>query len=188
MNNNQDTYTIDNEIFLKEIRTIYIFGEINSALSYSVCAKLKLLDYIDSSKEITIEMNSQGGEVTSGLAIIDTIRFISAPVKIVVCGVAASMAALIVACCDKGRRMALPHSTIIIHQPLGALGMSQVSDIQIYTNNILKTKNILNNLLAKATNHTIEQIENDTDRDYYMNSEEALAYGIIDQIVVTKKG
>ena len=115
-------------------------------------------------------------------------KSIDAPVKTVVCGMAASMAALIAASGDSGRRCAYPHSTIMIHQPLGGMGVAQASDIEIYSNNILKTKKIVNRLLAQATKKSIEEITKDTDRDYHMDTKEALSYGLIDIIVKSKKG
>ena len=176
----------ENDLFVKT-RTIYLMGEVNAASAYDVTARLKFLDYINSEEEITLEINSPGGEVTSGLAIVDTIDCISAPVKVVVSGLAASMAAVIAACGTKGRRFALPHSTIMIHQPLGGFRSSQASDIAIYANNIIKTRNILNGILADRCGKSIEEIERDTDRDNYMDADEAIAYGLIDSVVKTKK-
>ena len=156
----------------------------NSA--YEVCSRLKYLDYVDSEKEITIEINSPGGEVISGMTIIDTINYIKAPVRVVVCGMAASMAAVILASIEKGRRYILPHSQVMIHQPLGGT-QGQASEIVKYAQNILKTKKLVNEILAKGTGKTVEEIERDTDRDYYMDAEEAIAYGIVDQIITTRK-
>lgn len=184
---NFDIYNIDRNDFFTKTRTIFLYGEINSAVSYDVGTRLKYLDYIDSNEPITIEINSPGGEVSSGLAIIDTMNFIESPVKVVVCGMAASMAALIVASGTRGMRYALPHSKIMIHQPLGGFGVSQASDIEIYARNILQTKKELNQILALTCNKSIEEIEADTDRDYYLNAEEALSYGLIDKIIVPKK-
>lgn len=185
--NKFEAYNINQDDFFVKTRTIFLYGEINSAAAYEVGLRLKYLDYIDSEKPITIEINSPGGEVTSGLAIIDTMNCISSPVKIVVCGMAASMAALIAASGTKGMRYALPHSTIMIHQPLGGVGVSQASDIEIYANNILQTKNVLNQILADACQKDISKIEEDTDRDYYMTSAAAKEYGIIDEIIMPKK-
>lgn len=182
-----DIYNINQGDFFTQTRTIFLYGEINAATAYDVGCRLKYLDYIDSEKTITIEINSPGGEVSSGLAIIDTINCIESPVKIVVCGMAASMAALIAASGTKGMRYALPHSTIMIHQPLGGFGISQASDIEIYAKNILQTKKILNEILATACNKNIKDVEIDTDRDYYMSACEAKEYGLIDEIIVPKK-
>ncbi len=187
MNKIYDIYNIDQGEFFKQSRTIYIYGEINSNTAFEVCSRLKYLDYLDSEKEITIEINSGGGEVNSGLAIIDTINCIKAPVKVLVSGLAASMAVPIVSSGSKGLRCALPHSIFMIHQPLGGMGMSQASDIDIYAKHILKVKQTVNKILADTTKNDIDKIERDTDRDYYLTAQEALEYGIIDKIVETKK-
>lgn len=185
--NTFDIYSADEGSFFTKTRTIFLYGEINSKTAYDVGCRLKYLDYLDSSKLITLEVNSPGGEVSSSLAIIDTINCIKADVKVVVCGMAASMAALIAASGTKGMRYALPHSTIMIHQPLGGFGISQASDIEIYTKNIMSTKKTLNAILAKACGKTIHAVENDTDRDYYMTAEQAKEYGIIDEIIKSQK-
>jgi ATP-dependent Clp protease protease subunit len=182
-----DAFQANQAEFLEKTRTIFLYGEINAAVAYDVGLRLKYLDYVDPTKPITIEINSPGGEVSSGLAIVDTINCIESPVKIVVCGMAASMAALIAASGTKGMRYALPHSTVMIHQPLGGLGFSQASDIEIYAKNILLTKRTLNGILAEACGKKLEEVERDTDRDYYMTAEEAKAYGLIDEIVMPKR-
>ena len=182
-----DIYNADNGDFFKKTRTVFLYGPINAETAYTVGNCLKYLDYIDSESPITLEINSPGGEVSSGLAIIHTIRYIKAPVRAVVCGIAASMAALIAACCTKGMRSALPHSTIMIHQPLGGVEMSQASDIEIYAKNIVRTKTTLNTLLAEASGKPIEEVAKDSDRDYYMTAEEAVAYGLIDSVVGADK-
>lgn len=185
---NFDVYHVQEDDFFVKTRTIFLYGEITAETAYDVGGRLKFLDYIDPKKPVTIEINSPGGEVSSGLAIIDTIRFVSCPVKTVVCGMAASMAALIAACGDKGMRYALPHSSIMVHQPLGGVGISQASDIAIYAKNIVNTRKMLNQILAEACGKSPETVEIDTERDYYMNATEAKAYGLIDEIVTVKKG
>ena len=182
-----DIYNANQGDFFVKTRTVFLYGEINSAVAYDVGCRLKYLDYIDSTEPITMEINSPGGEVSSGLAIVDTMNCIESRIKIVVCGMAASMAALIAASGTKGMRYALPHSTIMIHQPLGGFGISQASDIEIYAKNILHTKRTLNEILAKACNKDLKDIEIDTDRDYYLSAEEAKVYGLIDEIIVPKK-
>lgn len=182
-----DIYNADNGEFFKKVRTVFLYGQINAEMAYTVGNCLKYLDYIDSESPITLEINSPGGEVSSGLAIIDTIRYIKAPVRAVVCGMAASMAALIAACCTKGMRSALPHSTIMIHQPLGGVEMSQASDIEIYARNIVRTKATLNTLLAESCGKPIEEVARDSDRDHYMTAAEAVDYGLIDEVVITQK-
>lgn len=176
-----------NDFFVKT-RTVFLYGEINMALAYDVGCKLKYLDYVESSEPITLEIHSPGGEVTSGLAIIDTMNYVQSPVRTVVCGMAASMAALIASAGTKGMRFALPHSKVMIHQPLGGFGVSQASDIEIYARNILQTKKELNKILADACNRSVEEIEKDTDRDYYMSAAEAMEYGLIDGIIQPRKG
>ncbi len=182
-----DIYDFENGDFFKKTRTITLLGEVNAGVAYEVTAKLKYLDYIDSEKPITIEINSPGGEVTSGLAIIDTMNYIKAPVRTVICGMACSMAAVIAACGSKGLRMSLPHSTVMIHQPKGGLGVSQATDIEIYSKQIERTKNVLNEILADVTGKSRDEVQRDTDRDFYMNAEEAKEYGIIDKIIGEKK-
>lgn len=182
-----DIYNTKTDDFFTKTRTIFLYGQIDGATAYDVGCRLKYLAYMDSNAPITIEINSPGGEVCSGLAIIDTMRYIDCPVKTVVCGMAASMAALIAASGTKGMRYALPHSTIMIHQPLGGFGLSQASDIEIYAKNILQTKKILNGILAEACGKPLAEVEADTDRDYYLNAEEAQRYGLIDQVVTGKK-
>ena len=174
--------------FFTKTRTVFLYGEVDMALAYDIGCRLKYLDYIDSNEPITMEINSPGGEVSSGLAIIDTMNYIQAPIRTVICGMAASMAALIAGSGAKGMRMALPHSKAMIHQPLGGLGVSQATDIEIYAQNILKTKRELNQMLANICNKTIEEIEKDTDRDYYMSAMDAKEYGLIDGIIQPKKG
>lgn len=185
--NGFDIYNIDNGDFFIKTRTVFLYGEIDTMSAYEVGGRLKYLDFLDSAEPITLEINSPGGEVSSGLAIIDTINCISAPVRVVVCGMAASMAALVAASGTRGMRYALPHSNIMIHQPLGGFGISQASDIDIYAKNIVKTKKLLNEILASACGKTLAEIENDTDRDYYMNAEEARNYGILDGVIESKK-
>lgn len=182
-----DMFAMDNGEFFRKTRTVFLYGPITMETAYEVGNCLKYLDYLDSETPITLEINSPGGEVSSGLAIIDTIQCIQAPVRGVVCGIAASMAALIAACCTKGMRSMLPHSSVMIHQPIGGMGASQASDIEIYAQNISRTKHLLNTLLAEACGKHVEDVAADTDRDYYMTAEEAVAYGMIDTIVTSKK-
>lgn len=182
-----DIYNVDSGEFFVKTRTILLYGEVNITMAYDIGARLKYLDFLDSEEPITLEVNSYGGEVSSGLAIIDTINYISAPVKVVVCGMAASMAALIVASCTPKMRFALPHSTFMIHQPLGGFGVSSASDIDIYARNILRTKNTLNEILARSCGKDISEVMNDTERDYYMDAKEAIEYGLIDGIIEMKK-
>ena len=182
-----DVYKFNERDLFTKTRTIFLYGEVNMALAYDVGSRLKYLDYINSNEPITIEINSPGGEVSSGLAIIDTMNYVQSPIKTVVCGMAASMAAVIAASGTKGMRYALPHSKVMIHQPLGGFGVSQASDIEIYAKNILQTRRELNEILAESCNRPIADIERDTDRDYYMTAKEAVEYGLIDKIIEPRK-
>lgn len=184
---NFDLYNTSPNDFFVKARTVFLYGEVDMALAYDVGCRLKYLDYIDSKEPITIEINSPGGEVSSGLAIIDTMNYVNSPIRTVVCGMAASMAALIACSGTKGMRFALPHSKVMIHQPLGGLGVSQASDIEIYARNILRTKKELNEIMANACGKTLSEIERDTDRDYYMSATEALEYGLIDEIIQPRR-
>ncbi len=163
-------------------RIILLCGEIQDSLANSIVAQLLFLAAEDSEKEIYLYINSIGGSVTAGMAIHDTMRLIAPPVSTICIGLAASMAAFILASGEKGKRFALPNSEILIHQPLGG-AQGQATEIQIAAKHIVRTRERLNKLLAKYTGKSIEQINNDTDRDNYMFAEEALEYGIIDAIL-----
>ncbi len=183
-----DFYNAQSDNLFVQTRTIFLYGEINAALAYDIGFRLKYLEYADADRPITMEINSFGGEVPSSLAIIDTMNYIQCPIKTVVCGMAASMGALIAASGTPGMRFALPNSSIMIHQPLGGMGISQASDVEIFAKNIQYTKKRLNQLLASACNKPVEEIERDTDRDYYLSATEAMEYGLIDGIIQPKKG
>ena len=176
-----DIYSINQGDFFTQTRTVFLYGEINAAVAYDVGCRLKYLDYIDSEKPITIEINSPGGEVSSGLAIIDTINCIESPVKIVVCGMAASMAAVILSSGAKGKRICLPHSEVMIHQPLGGT-QGQASDILLHARHIEKTRETLNKILAENTGKDVETITKDTDRDNFLDAKQAVKYGLVDKI------
>ena len=170
---------------LLEERIIFITGEINDAVANTVVAELLYLEAKDSTKDIDIYINSPGGSVTSGLAIYDTMNFIKCDVSTICIGMAASMAAFLLSSGKKGKRYALPSSEIMIHQPLGG-AQGQASDIKIQAEHILALKKKLNSVLAANTGKPIEQIEKDTDRDNYLSAEEALEYGLIDKIFVSR--
>jgi ATP-dependent Clp protease, protease subunit len=148
----------------------------------TVIAQLLFLQKADPKAPITLYLNSPGGHVTAGLAIYDTMQYISCPIHIVVIGLAASMGSIILAGGEKGKRFSLPHSEIMIHQPLGG-AEGQATDIRIAADHIHKTGQTLYKILAKHTGQTLEKIEKDCDRDYFMSAEEALAYGLIDKII-----
>lgn len=142
------------------------------------------MDAQDSDKDIYLYVNSPGGSVTAGLAIYDTMNFIKADVQTIVIGLAASMGSVLATAGTKGKRFALPNSEIMIHQPLGG-AQGQATEIEIAAKNILRTRERLNKILAEATGQDLETIDRDTDRDYFMTAEEALEYGLIDDIMET---
>lgn len=170
---------------LLEERIIFITGEINDALANTVVAQLLYLEAKDAAKDIDVYINSPGGSVTAGLAIYDTMNFIKCGVSTICIGMAASMAAFLLSSGENGKRYALPSSEIMIHQPLGG-AQGQASDIAIQAEHILKIKKNLNEILAKNTGKPYEEVEKDTDRDNYLSAEEALEYGLIDKIFVSR--
>lgn len=163
-------------------RIIFLNGEIDDDLANSVIAQLLLLESEDKKKDITIYINSPGGVVTAGLAIYDTINHIKCDVSTVCIGQAASMAAVLLSSGTKGKRFALTHSRVMIHQILGG-ARGQLSDMEINLKEMQKLSKDLNNILSKNTNQTVKKIEKDTNRDYYMSSSEAKEYGIIDKVI-----
>lgn len=165
---------------LLEDRIILIFGEISDVTSQSVIAQLLYLESVDNTKPIYIYINSPGGSVTSGFAIYDVMNYIKSSVHTIGMGICASLGAFLLSCGDK--RYALENTKVMIHQPLGKTE-GQASDMMIVANEIIKTKKRLNEILASNTKQSIEKIEQDTERDYYMSASEALEYGIIDEII-----
>jgi len=169
---------------LKE-RIIFLGTEINDEVSNLVIAQLLFLQSEDAEKDISIYINSPGGVVTAGMAIYDTMQFLKCPITTYCVGQAASMGAVLLAAGTKGKRFALPNARIMIHQPLGG-SQGQATDIEIQTKEILRIKKRLNEILADHTGKPIKTIEKDTDRDFFMSAEEAVKYGLVDE-VVTKK-
>lgn len=163
-------------------RIIFIGGEINDALSNVIVAQLLFLEADAPDKDINIYINSPGGIVTGGMAIYDTMRHIKPDVATYCVGQACSMGAFLLAGGTKGKRHAMPNSRIMLHQPLGGFS-GQASDMEIHAKEILKLKEKLNKMLAENTGKDIKHIQKDTDRDFFMSAEEALAYGVIDKIV-----
>jgi ATP-dependent Clp protease, protease subunit len=163
-------------------RIIFLGGEIDDHLSNLVVAQLLFLEAEDPDKDIHLYINSPGGVVTSGMAIYDTMQYIKAPVSTICVGQAASMAALLLAGGEKGKRFSLNHARIMIHQPLGGF-QGQATDIHIHAQEILRMKKRLNEILALHTGQPLEKVEADTERDYFMSSEDAKLYGIIDSAV-----
>jgi len=166
-------------------RIIFIGGSIEDQMANLIIAQLLFLESEDPDKDIFLYINSPGGVVTSGMAIYDTMQYLKAPVSTICVGQAASMAAVLLAAGTAGKRFALPHARIMIHQPLGGF-QGQASDISIHAREILRMRETLNDLLAQHTGQPVERISQDTERDYFMDSEAARKYGIIDQMVERK--
>ncbi len=180
--NNERSYDIFSRL-LKD-RIIFISGEIDDNLANSVIAELLYLDSVET-KDISIYINSQGGSVTAGLAIYDTMNYIKSDVSTVCTGLAASMGAFLLSCGTKGKRFALPNSEIMIHQPLGGIE-GKATDIKIGAERIIKLRKKLNKILAENTNRNINKINKDTENDNFMSSIEAKEYGLIDNIITKK--
>lgn len=170
---------------LKE-RIIFIGTPIDDEISNLIIAQMLFLEAEDAGKDINMYINSPGGVVTAGLAIYDTMQYIKSPVTTICIGQAASMGALLLCAGTKGKRYALPNARIMIHQPLGG-AQGQATDIEIQTQEILRIKRLLNDVLAKHAGQPLSKIEKDTDRDFYMSAEEAVKYGLIDQVITTSK-
>ena len=166
-------------------RIIFLSDEVNDATASLVVAQLLFLEAQDPDKDISFYINSPGGSVTAGMAIYDTMKFIKCDVSTICIGLAASMGAFLLSAGTKGKRIALPHSEIMIHQPLGG-AQGQASDIKIRADLILRTRDMLNKILAENTGKPIDVIERDTDRDYFMTAEQALEYGLIDKIYTSR--
>ncbi len=169
-------------------RIIFLAEDVNSTSASLVVAQLLFLESEDPDKEINFYINSPGGSITDGMAIVDTINYIKCPVSTICVGMAASMGAVLLASGAKGKRYATPNSEILIHQPLIAGGLSgQTTEIKIHADHMVKTREKLNKLLSEKTGQSLEQIEKDTERDHYMTAEEALAYGLIDEIIDVRR-
>lgn len=166
-------------------RIIFLGGPIDDHTANIIIAQLIFLENEDPKKDISLYINSPGGHVTAGLAILDTMNFIKPDVSTICVGIAASMGAVLLSAGAKGKRFVLPNAEVMIHQPMGGTE-GQASDIAISAKHILKTKDSLNKILSKNTGQPISQIEKDVDRDYYMSAEEAKKYGLIDDIIKTR--
>ncbi|OJF92187.1 ATP-dependent Clp endopeptidase proteolytic subunit ClpP [Alkalibacterium sp. 20] len=163
-------------------RIIMLGGPVDDQVANSIIAQLLFLDAQDPEKDIYLYINSPGGSVTAGLAIFDTMNFIKADVQTIAIGLAASMGSFLLAAGVKGKRFALPNTEILIHQPLGG-AQGQATEIEIAARHILKTRDRLNKILVERTGNSVEVIERDTDRDFFMTAQEAKAYGIVDEIM-----
>ena len=177
--NGERSYDIYSRL-LKD-RIIFLSGEINDDIANTIVSELLYLDSLNHN-DISLYINSPGGSITSGMAIMDTINFIKSDVSTICIGLAASMGAFLLSCGEKGKRYILPNAEVMIHQPLGG-ATGQATEIKIAAERILKLKDKLNRLLANNTNQDLKKVEIDTERDYFMDANEALEYGIIDKIL-----
>ena len=167
-------------------RVVFLRGEVNEALANSIVAQLLFLEMEDPDADISMYINSPGGSVTDGMAIFDTMRYIKPKVRTVCLGMAASMGAFLLMAGEPGMRLALPNSEVMIHQPSGGAS-GQATDVQLHAQWLLRTKGKMNKLMSEMTHQPLERIERDVERDYFMTAEEALAYGIIDEIYQPRK-
>ena len=167
-------------------RIIVLSDEVNDATASLIVAQLLYLESENPDKDIQLYINSPGGSVTSGFAIYDTMNFIKCDVSTICIGMAASMGAFLLAAGTKGKRLALPNSEIMIHQPLGGM-QGQASDIKIHADHIIETKNTLNRILSERTGQPLEKIVVDTDRDNFLSAQQAMEYGLIDKVVTNRQ-
>ena len=166
-------------------RIVFLGTQVDNNVANSIIAQLLFLDMQDSEKDILFYINSPGGSVTAGLGILDTMNHVKADVATVCVGQAASMGALLLCAGAKGKRSVLPNARVLIHQPLGGT-QGQASDIEIHANEIVRLRSRLNGIMAEATGQPLEKIQQDTDRDYIMDAEQAVAYGLVDHVVDDK--
>jgi len=167
-------------------RIVFLGTEINDDVANLITAQFLFLESEDPEKEINFYINSPGGSVTAGMAIYDTMEFIRPPVSTLCLGQAGSMGAIMLLAGAKGRRYALPHSRIILHQPLGGM-QGQASDLEIHAKEILHAREEINNIIMKHTGQNLRKIERDTDRDYFMSPQQAVEYGLIDEVIVSRR-
>ena len=167
-------------------RIVFLGGAIDDDVANSIVAQMLFLEMEDPDADIMLYINSPGGSVSAGMAIYDTMKYLKCEVSTLCIGMAASMGAFLLAAGAKGKRKALPHAEIMIHQPLGG-AQGQATDIQIHAEQILRIKKTMNELLAQNTGKSLKQVEKDVERDHYMTAEEAKAYGIIDEIIAPRR-
>lgn len=181
----QYTQWIDIYTRLSQERIIFLGQEVTDGLANSIVASMLYLDSEDNTKPIYLYINSPGGSVTAGMAIYDTMQYIKSDVVTICVGLAASMGAFLLCAGTPGKRLALPHARIMIHQPMGGTGRQrlQATDIAIEAKEILRVREELNEMMARHANKSIEQIAKDTDRDYFMSAQEAMEYGLIDRVI-----
>ena len=178
----QNERWIDIYTRLSQERIIFLSQEVNDSIANRIVAFLLYLDADDPTKPIYLYINSPGGSVTAGMAIYDTMQYIKADIITICVGLAASMGAFLLSAGTPGKRLALPHSRIMIHQPSGG-GRGQATDIEITAREILRTRDELDQILSERTGQSVEKIKKDTNRDYYMSAAEAKEYGLIDQVI-----
>ena len=182
-NKPEDLSTQIQKKFLEE-RKIFLWGEVSDKSAKDITEKLLYLEWTDPGKDITFYINTPGGSITAGMAVYDTIQLITSPVSVVVTGMAASMGSILLSSAPKGKRYVYPHSRVMIHQPLISGRMvAPAVDINIQAEEMEKLRHELNQILADASGKPLEQVEKDTDRDFYLNAEEAIEYGLADEIV-----
>ncbi len=167
-------------------RIVFLGTEVNDDVANLITAQFLFLESEDPEKEINFYINSPGGSVTAGMAIYDTMEFIRPPVSTLCMGQAGSMGAILLLAGAKGRRYALPHARIILHQPLGGM-QGQASDLEIHAKEILHAREEINSIIMKHTGQNLRKIEKDTDRDYFMSPQEAVEYGLIDEVIVSRR-
>jgi len=165
---------------------IFLQTPIDDTIASLICAQLVHLESENPEKDINIYINSPGGDITSAFAIYDTMQFIRNDIATICLGQAASAAAVLLAAGTKGKRLALPHSRILLHQPWGQVGYGQVTDLELAAKELLRMRDLLDQILARHTGQPIDKIHADTDRDFIMEAEEALAYGVIDRVIVSR--
>ncbi len=170
---------------LLEERIIFLGGVINDAVANSVIAQLLFLDHKDSKKDIMLYLNTPGGSVTAGMAIYDTMRHVKSPVSTMCVGIAASMGAVLLLAGERGKRFILPNSEVLLHQVMGGVE-GQAIEIEITAKHIVKLKNKLNEIIAQHTGQSLKKVEGDTDRDFWLDAEEAKKYGIVDKVIKKK--
>ena len=169
-------------------RIIFLSEDVNHVTASLIIAQMLFLESEDPDKEISFYINSPGGSITDGMAIVDTMNYIKCPVSTICVGLAASMGSVLLTCGAKGKRFATPNSEILIHQPLISGGLAgQTTEIKIHADHMVKTREKLNKLLSEKTGQSLEQIEKDTERDHYMTAQEALEYGLIDEIIDVRR-
>ena len=165
---------------------IFLQTPIDDQIASLICAQLVHLESENPEKDINIYINSPGGDITSAFAIYDTMQFIRNDIATICLGQAASAAAVLLAAGTKGKRLALPHSRILLHQPWGQVGYGQVTDLELAAKELLRMRDLLDNILANHTGQPVEKIHADTDRDFVMEADEALAYGVIDRVITSR--